>query len=85
MEEAVYIPELVEGWEGKGYCKARHIMAENDWCNKPVVKGGEYCRECTCTVPKCKEKWSTLFPLLPGGPRFCSKHYRTDRFKYGCE
>lgn len=83
--EDIYIPELVEGWDGEGYCQARHIMEHGDWCNKPVVNGGLYCIECACIVPKCKEKWGTLFPLLPGEPRFCSKHYRTDRFKYGCE
>ena len=73
-----------EYWRGYGFCKARSIQEADDYCNKQVVKGGEYCDECTCVDGRCNEQASSWFPLLPGTPRFCSEHYKTHRHKYGC-
>ena len=29
-----------------------------------------------CVIKDCKEKATTWWPLLPGGPAFCNKHYK---------
>lgn len=70
----------------EGRCKARHIQRHNDYCNKPTVNGGEYCEECTCIIRGCKEHAGVEYPLLPGNPRFCSKHHNPKYAgKYGCD
>jgi hypothetical protein len=71
-------------WKGKGFCTGRHIYSKDDYCNKKTIKGGEYCDECACVIPGCKEKWGSWYPLMPGNPRFCSKHSHL-KTKYGCE
>ena len=62
-----------ETWKGQGFCKARHVREHDDFCNNAVIKDGEYCLECTCSAPGCKNKWSILWPLL-GNLRLCSQH-----------
>lgn len=69
-----------------GYCKARHIREPDDYCNEPVVKGGEYCFTHTCIIPGCLEQEVAVYPLLPDVPRFCSKHYEPEfTKKYGVD
>ena len=70
----------------EGRCKARHINHSGDFCNKPVVSGGEYCVHDTCIIKGCKEQATTWYPMLSGEPRFCSKHYSPKyASKYGCD
>lgn len=70
----------------EGRCKARHIHRQNDFCNKPTIKGGEYCEEHTCVIRGCKAFAGVEYPLLPGNPRFCVKHHTQEvAGKYGCD
>lgn len=70
----------------EGRCKARSILHRDDYCNKPAIRGGEYCDEHTCVIPGCKEHAGVEYPLLPGNPRFCSKHHNPEYAgKYGCD
>lgn len=68
-------------WKGIGFCKAQDIMKEGDFCNKPTIKGGEYCPSCTCDVKGCKEHSTIEWPLL--NKKLCSEHNRnpTPAFK----
>ena len=86
LEEEIIKEEMMLGWDGPGHCRRRHIHESNDWCNNPVVKGGKYCRDCTCIVKGCVEKWEALYPMLPGSPRFCGKHHN-EKYAgpYGCD
>jgi hypothetical protein len=70
-----------ETWKGSGFCKSRHKLEHDDFCNRPVDKNGEYCRACTCSVQRCQDSWSHLWPLL-GDIRLCSKHYKNPPEKY---
>lgn len=73
-------------WAGKGFCQGRSIAAAKDWCNQPAVKGGEFCKECTCIIHGCKAQQISLYPLLPGEPRFCGEHHNAKYAgKYGCD
>ena len=61
-------------------------MSENDYCNKKVVKGGEYCSQDTCIIEGCKREASTWYPMLRGEPRFCIIHHKPEfAEKYGCD
>jgi hypothetical protein len=56
-------------------CKARGIKKYLDYCGRPPVKGGKYCDQCTCIIRGCRACAVVWYPLLPGEPHFCSKHY----------
>jgi hypothetical protein len=67
-------------------CKAQSIKKYLDYCGRPTVKGGEYCDRCTCIIRGCRACAVVRYPLLPGEPRFCSKHHtRKYAGPYGCE
>ena len=71
---------------GTGFCEARSIHKENDYCNEPVIKNGRYCPEHTCIIHKCKEQAMSYFMMMPRTPRFCRKHHTQEyASKYGCE
>jgi len=53
-------------------CQARHIREHGDWCGKPTIPGGGYCRIHTCDVRGCKERNVVEWPLLR--LRLCKKH-----------
>jgi len=71
-------------WAGEGFCQARSIAEENDWCNKPT--GNKFCVECTCIIQRCVQQQVASYPLLPGNPRFCSRHHNEEYAgKFGCD
>lgn len=62
-----------QGWEGVGYCRARHRRAKDDFCNNKAIPGGQYCGGCTCGVEGCKDNWVRCWLLL-GNKALCSHH-----------
>ena len=73
-------------WAGRGFCQARSIAAEDDYCNKSAIKNGLFCEECTCVIERCVQQQTASYPLLPGNPRFCSRHHNEEYAgKFGCD
>lgn len=71
-EDLKYKGKIKYIWKGRGYCKARNIRKENDYCNnKTKSVNRAFCPSCECSVHGCHKKWTT-WNLYYG--KFCSSH-----------
>jgi len=57
------------------FCQSRSINVPDDYCGKPAVDRGKFCKAHTCVFGTCRDEATAIYPLLPGEPGFCATHH----------